>query len=85
MVASDTRLSEGYSIMSRDCSKAKVLTDKCVIATGGCFTDVATLQRVLGSRVDAYRHAHDSDMSTTALAQMLGNTLYYRRFFPYYT
>lgn len=35
-------------------------------------------------RVDTYRHDHDSDMSCTALAQMLGIELYQRRFFPYY-
>lgn len=59
-------------------------TDTCVIATGGCYTDVFTLHKVLGARIDTYRHDHDADMACTAVAQMLGNTLYYRRFFPYY-
>jgi len=84
VVAADTRLSEGYSILTRDISRSKVLTSKCVIATGGCHTDVHTLHKMLGVRIDTYRHDHDADMSCTALAQMLGNTLYYRRFFPYY-
>jgi 20S proteasome subunit beta 6 len=55
----------------------------CVVATGGCHTDVFSLHKVLGVRIDTYRHDHDADMSCTAVAQMLGNTLYYRRFFPY--
>ena len=84
VIAADTRLSEGYSIMTRDISRSTVLTSKCVIATGGCHTDVHTLHKVLSTRVATYRHDHDADMSCTALAQMLGNTLYYRRFFPYY-
>lgn len=59
-------------------------TDKCVIASGGCFTDIATLHKVLAARIDTYRHDHDVDMGCTALAQMLSTTLYSRRFFPYY-
>ena len=84
VIGADTRLSEGYSILTRNVSRAKILTPSCVIATGGCHTDVFTLHKVLGVRIDTYRHDHDADMSCTAVAQMLGNTLYYRRFFPYY-
>uniref|UniRef100_A0A7S1C425 Proteasome subunit beta n=1 Tax=Bicosoecida sp. CB-2014 TaxID=1486930 RepID=A0A7S1C425_9STRA len=84
VLACDTRLSTGYSILSRDVNRAAVLTDHCVVATGGCWTDVQTLHKVLKSRVDMYEHEHESAITCTAVAQMLGNTLYYRRFFPYY-
>lgn len=70
VVAADTRLSEGYSIMTRTLSRSKILTPRCVIATGGCHTDVHTLHKTLGARIDTYRHDHDSDMSCTALAQV---------------
>lgn len=84
MVAADTRLSEDYSILSRNVSKAKTLTDKCVIATGGCWTDVATLHKVLGARAASYAQTHGADIATPAVAQLLSTTLYSRRFFPYY-
>lgn len=32
-----------------------------------------------------YKHEHQRDISAHSVAQMLSNTLYYRRFFPIYT
>jgi 20S proteasome subunit beta 6 len=47
--------------------------------------DAATLHKVLTARVVQYRQRHNRVISTPAIAQLLSNTLYYKRFFPYYT
>jgi len=31
-----------------------------------------------------YKHEHQKDMNSTAVAQMVSTLLYYKRFFPYY-
>lgn len=85
IVAGDTRMSSGYSINSRDVSKIYPLTSKCVIATSGMQAEAATLRKVLRHKIVMYKHANRKDMSATACAQMLSNTLYYKRFFPFYT
>ena len=40
---------------------------------------------MLDAKLKQYKHTHGKTMSCEALAQMLSSTLYYRRFFPYYT
>uniref|UniRef100_A0A1D1XLR7 Proteasome subunit beta n=1 Tax=Anthurium amnicola TaxID=1678845 RepID=A0A1D1XLR7_9ARAE len=84
LLASDTRKSSGYSIHSRQSPKAFKLTEKAVLATNGFAADGLSLTKRLGQKLEWYKHAHDKEMSTPALAQMLSNTLYYKRFFPYY-
>lgn len=55
-----------------------------MVANAGFAGDGVTLQKVLKSRAVAYQHAHRRPMPVHAAAQLLGNTLYYKRFFPYY-
>ena len=63
----------------------KVLNDKIVLASAGMQADRATLQKMMHARAVMYQHSNRRPMSCPAAAQLLGNTLYYKRFFPYYT
>lgn len=60
-------------------------TDKCVLVTAGMQADAITLFKTLQTRLTHYEHQHGKPMSTPAIAQMLSNLLYSRRFFPFYT
>lgn len=84
VVGADTRLSSGYNIITRNGSVAHQLTSKCVMASGGCRTDVVSLQKLLDIRLRQYIDNHGREMSTPSIAQLLSTNLYGRRFFPYY-
>jgi len=85
IVAGDTRMSTGFSIKSRNVSKVYEINSKTVLGTGGFRGDITTLQKLLRAKVTQYEHQHGEQILPHAVAQNLANTLYGRRFFPYYT
>lgn len=56
-----------------------------VVASAGMQADRDALHRTLRTRHVMYAFNHRKPMPCSALAQLLSNTLYYKRFFPYYT
>lgn len=49
------------------------------------LADQITLHKVLLTKIKLYQADMHRDPSIEAIAQMLSTTLYYKRFFPYYT
>ena len=84
IVASDTRLSQGFSIQSRNHTKAVKLTPSTVLAQAGFAGDILTLKKHINMRIGMYEHNHGKDASTPAIASLISKMLYYKRFFPYY-
>ncbi|GLD95677.1 hypothetical protein PINS_up004355 [Pythium insidiosum] len=83
-MAADTRLSTGYSILSRNESKVHAITPTTLLGCPGSHNDIIQLRGVLSIRAQMYRHDNGVMPSAESTAQLLMNTLYSRRFFPYY-
>ena len=84
VIASDTRLSEGFSIHSRDQSKSYQFTKTTVLGACGFHGDVLTLTKLLKARLKVIITTlfRESDWSnsysitkTTGLVGFLGNLL----------
>ena len=84
VIASDTRLSEGYSILSRNSPHLYQLTPTCVIGCSGFHGDCLTFTKILEARLKMYEYEHNKKPSTHAIAQLVSKLLYSRRFFPFY-
>lgn len=56
-----------------------------MILTSGMLADQITLHKVLLTKIKMYESDMHKTPSIESIAQMLSTTLYYKRFFPYYT
>uniref|UniRef100_A0A8C7LCB2 Proteasome subunit beta n=1 Tax=Oncorhynchus kisutch TaxID=8019 RepID=A0A8C7LCB2_ONCKI len=84
IVASDTRLSEGYSIHSRDSPKCYKLTNTTVIGCSGFHGDCLTLTKIIDARLKMYKHSNNKSMTSEPSQPCCQLSCTVRRFFPYY-
>eukprot|EP00659_Diplonema_papillatum_P011980 gene11980-18493_t len=85
VIAADTRMSRGYSIMDRHTSKIMELPGDLILVSGGMQADRNHLQKIVKHRLAWYEYKNKKTASIHAVGQMMSSMLYSRRFFPLYT
>jgi len=86
VIGGDTRMStNGAVVQSRHLDKVFKLDNGVLLASTGFYGDLLQLVRVLRARMKVYQFTYNEPMNVDAAAEMLARTLYYKRFFPYYT
>merc|ERR1712232_78712 len=71
--------------MCRNKSKCAQLTDHVVLASAGMQADIQALQKTLQVKMTWFEHQHRKQMPLFSASQLLSNTLYSKRMFPFYT
>lgn len=85
IIAADSRLSDGYSILSRNVTRLHRLSGGTYLATAGCWADTQGLLRMLRYLIRDYESEQRRTMGPIAVSRMLSTHLYYRRSFPFFT
>lgn len=85
MIAGDTRLSEGYNILSRNVRKVFPVTDKIVYAASGMHADVQRLLKHMKIESTEYYLKTQKEIAIEQFIRLLSAMMYYRRSFPWYT
>ncbi|TFF68628.1 proteasome subunit beta [Candidatus Thorarchaeota archaeon] len=82
VVATDSLISWGTMILTDKGVKAFKLTDTIVLASAGLTSDYQMLVNRLKAQIKLYELREKKDISVKALAKIVANTLYARRFAP---
>jgi len=84
VIGADTRLSKGYSILSRNYSRLHEVSPGVWLGVAGCHADVTALVQVLRATVTEYECSHGRAPPVDVISQALSVILYQRRGMPYY-
>jgi len=85
ILASERRVSYGYFVMSRSGKKVFKIMDNVGAACAGLVSDMQTLVREVAAYSNIYALEMDRKPSVKTTAKIMGNLLFQRRLFPYFT
>ena len=85
ILASDTRITSGFSIPSRDTIRILKISENILLSTSGMRADMLILQENYKKAIKLWETENKKYIPISNGAYFLSSILYSRRFFPYYT
>lgn len=85
ILASESRYSYGYFIVSNTVKKVFKITDNIGAACAGLVGDMQVLMKEAAIYSSIYSHERERDVSVRSAAKLMGNLLFQRKFIPYIT
>ena len=85
IVASDTRITTGFSIPSRETTRIVKISENILLSSSGMRADMIILQEEFKRAIELWEIENKKNTSISSGAHFLSSILYSRRFFPYYT
>lgn len=85
VLASEKRVSYGYTVMSKAGKKVFKIVDHVGAACAGLIADMQILTRQVSAYSKLFELSNGRRISVKAVAKTMSNLLFPRRFFPYFT
>ncbi len=85
VLASEKRVSYGYTVMSKAGKKVFKIVDHVGAACAGLIADMQILTRQVSAYSKLFEMSNGRRISVKAVAKTMSNLLFPRRFFPYFT
>jgi len=85
ILASDTRITSGFSIPSRDTIRILKISENILLSTSGMRADMLILQENYKKAIKLWETENKKYIPISNGAYFLSSILYSRRFFSYYT
>eukprot|EP01039_Chlorochromonas_danica_P004290 gene4290-4710_t len=85
LIASDSRLCDGYTIRSREMTKVFEVSPGIFFAAAGCWSDVVEVSQKLTYACQNYHWETGHSPTTSSVAHLLANILFERRLFPFFS
>lgn len=85
ILASEKRVSYGYTVLSKAGKKVFRITDNIGAACAGLVSDMQIMTREVGAYAKIYELRHGRPINVRSTAKMLANMLFGRRLMPYIT